>query len=139
MKIRKFNESYDEDSNRLDIDTLLNILLEISDELDCEVVLCTSNGICRYISGKYSDVDDRFKDFFKFAYNVNNDIIGWSFRVDYTISDFKFYPKLINVLSPVISRIDDLGWSVSEFGNSKGFRDTEVLLNCITFKFKPNF
>jgi hypothetical protein len=132
MKIKKFNESYDENSNRLDIDTLLDILLEITDELDglCEVVLCSANGYCSIIS---QDFDITSLKYFKFFLNDR----GWSFRVNYPISSFHLYAKLINVLDPLIQRINDMGWSVNEFGNSKGFLDTEVLLNSIHFTFKP--
>jgi hypothetical protein len=132
MKIKKFNEAYDENSNRLDIDTLLDILLEITDELDglCEVVLCSANGYCSIIS---QDFDITSLKYFKFFLNER----GWSFRVNYPISSFHLYAKLINVLDPLIQRINDMGWSVNEFGNSKGFLDTKVLLNSIQFTFKP--
>jgi hypothetical protein len=132
MKIKKFNESYDENSNRLDIDTLLDILLEIPDELDdlCEVVLCSANGYCTLIS---QDFNENFKDIFKFLLNGR----GWSFRVNYPVNSFHLYAKIISVLDPLIQRINDMGWTVNEFGNSKGFLDTEVLLNSIHFTFKP--
>jgi hypothetical protein len=130
MKIKKFNESYDENSNRLDIDTLLDILLEITDEIECEVVLCSANGYCTLIS---QDFNENFKDIFKFLLNGR----GWSFRVNYPVNSFHLYAKIISVLDPLIQRINDMGWTVNEFGNSKGFLDTEVLLNSIHFTFKP--
>jgi len=130
MKIKKFNESYDENSNRLDIDTLLDILLEIPDEIECEVVLCSANGYCTLIS---QDFNENFKDIFKFLLNGR----GWSFRVNYPVNSFHLYAKIISVLDPLIQRINDMGWTVNEFGNSKGFLDTEVLLNSIHFTFKP--
>jgi hypothetical protein len=130
MKIKKFNESYDENSNRLDIETLLDILLQIPDEIECEVVLCSANGYCRLIS---ENLDENFKEIFKFLLNGR----AWSFRVNYSVSSFHLYTNLINVLDPLIQRINYLGWSVDAFDNDKRFGDKEVLLNSIGFTFKP--
>jgi hypothetical protein len=132
MKIKQFNESYDENSNRLDIDTLLDILLEITDEIECEVVLCSANGYCTLISQDFDSGESTIR-YFKFFINGR----GWSFRVNYPVNSFHLYAKIISVLDPLIQRINDMGWTVNEFGNSKGFLDTEVLLNSIHFTFKP--
>ena len=134
MKIKKFNESYDENSNRLDIDTLLDILLEIPDELDdlCEVVLCSANGYCTLISQDFDSGESAIR-YFKFLLNGR----GWSFRVNYPVNSFHLYAKIISVLDPLIQRINDMGWSVDKFDNDKRFGDKEVLLNSIGFTFKP--
>lgn len=123
--LEKFNESK---FNRLDIETLVNILLDVEDEFDyCKIKLKSPNG-------SYFDLEgDENLKYFKFS---NENLDYWSFIVDMNINDFSVYAKLVSFLDKIILRFENLGWKLHDFKNLTSVWTKNFIIG-MSFEFEP--
>lgn len=127
MKIRKFNESKD----ILDIDTLLNILWDVKDELDwVDIVVCSATGNCYFME----DMDALDKAHFKFTFDTHR---HFSFNIQSSKKDYKYLLKILNTMSPFIESLNNFGWTLSGIPTNIVFDEESDPRMNIYFKFKP--
>jgi hypothetical protein len=134
MRIRKFNEKWDPETNLLDVDTLLRILEEIEDEIDgVRIFLFCATGYGMDINDYIQYERDRFKWCIPLLSATER---FWYFDIQYNIKDFSQYSKIIQVVDKQIIRLENLGWKVSSYEPRKGI-DSPNFFSTLSLKFKP--
>ena len=127
--IKKFENFEDE---RLDIDTLIQILEQIYDELDyVDVYLSSAGGFAQELEEWNEN-----KDGFEFSNLYSPDLI-WKLRLNSDIRSLKQYMNILNVMYPILDHIERFGWKVCEIKSTKGnIHHRDALFTSILFEFK---
>lgn len=138
--IKKFENFEDE---RLDIDTLIQILEQIDDEIDyINVVLFSAGGYGQRLE-HWKDYDSSRSHKRNFRFYIDDDDDGddpdlnWSIRLNSDIRSLQQYVNILNVMSKILLHIENFGWKLSELKSTKGnIHHRESLFTSIHFKFK---
>lgn len=127
--IKKFENFEDE---RLDIDTLIQILEQIYDELDyVDVYLSSAGGFSLPL-----DQWGEYKNSFKFSLHSDPDL-SWRLRLNSDIRSLQQYMNILNVMSKILSHLENFGWKLSELTSTKGnIHRRDALFTSILFEFK---
>ena len=127
--IKKFENFEDE---RLDMDTLIQILEQIYDELDyVDVYLSSAGGFAQ----KLEEWNEN-KDGFRFSNLYSPDLI-WKLRLNSDIRSLKQYMNILNVMYPILDHIERFGWKVCGIKSTKGnIHHRDALFTSILFEFK---
>lgn len=132
--IKKFENFEDE---RLDIDTLIQILEQIDDEMDyIDVVLFSAGGYGQRLEHWKDDDSSRGYRFYIDDDGDDPDL-NWSIRLNSDIRSLQQYMNILNVMSKILLHIESFGWKLSELKSTKGnIHHREALFTSIHFKFK---
>jgi hypothetical protein len=136
--LKRYNNLFESDEYLEDVDNIVEILLDITDEFN-NVEFKSPSGVMRL--SDYHNKNDKY-DSFKPVYKAGNKIRS-RFSINfYRISNYDKLNWLISEMNSVIGRLSDLGWKLSNMNivTSTGTIDLpEVSFTYLTYDFmKPD-